>query len=162
MKALATICLLLFIAVPVFAVFQLLHRLETHKVDEGASRRFYEALREEYGLVPEKPKRALTEDERIALAKKISEDPYGNVTAVDVMEKDESDTSEKQGRVSLAKPGDEPAAETEETEEEKNKRLSREKALATVNAMLGSSGQKNKKGDALAELQRTLEKYRKQ
>ncbi|MBP0960994.1 MAG: hypothetical protein IJL67_10940 [Oscillospiraceae bacterium] len=159
MKALATLCLLLFIAIPLFAVFQLLHRLETHKVDEGASRRFYEALREEYGLVT-KPKRALTEDERIALARKISEDPFGDITACDVMEDDPETPSERKV-VSLAKTGEDGAAEAEENEEEKKKRLSREKALATVNAMLDRPG-KNKKGDALAELQRTLEKYRKQ
>jgi len=159
MKALATLCLLLFIAIPLFAVFQLLHRLETHKVDEGASRRFYEALREEYGLVT-KPKRALTEDERIALARKISEDPYADITACDVMEKD-PETSSENKVVSLAKSGEDGADAPEENEEEKRKRLSREKALATVNAMLDRPG-KNKKGDALAELQRTLDKYRKQ
>ena len=159
MKALATLCLLLFIAIPLFAVFQLLHRLETHKVDEGASRRFYEALREEYGLVT-KPKRALTEDERIALARKISEDPYADITACDVMENDPEPSSD-QNKVSLAKSGENTDVSAEESEEEKRKRLSREKALATVNAMLDRSGKKNKKGDALAELQRTLEKYRK-
>jgi hypothetical protein len=158
MKALATLCLLLFIAIPLFAVFQLLHRLETHKVDEGASRRFYEALREEYGLVT-KPKRALTEDERIALARKISEDPFGDITACDVME-DDPETSSEGKVVSLAKSGEDGGAAAEENEEEKRKRLSREKALATVSAMLDRPG-KNKKGDALAELQRTLEKYRK-
>ncbi len=158
MKALATLCLLLFIAIPLFAVFQLLHRLETHKVDEGASRRFYEALREEYGLVT-KPKRALTEDERIALARKISEDPFGDITACDVMEEN-PETSPERKVVSLAKTGEDGTA-PEENEEEKRKRLSREKALATVNAMLDRPG-KNKKGDALAELQRTLEKYRNQ
>ena len=159
MKALATLCLLLFIAIPLFAVFQLLHRLETHKVDEGASRRFYEALREEYGLVT-KPKRALTEDERIALARKISEDPYADITACDVMEKDPEPSSDRKV-VSLVKAGEDGADAPEENEEEKRKRLSREKALATVNAMLDRPG-KNKKGDALAELQRTLDKYRKQ
>ncbi|MBP0977686.1 MAG: hypothetical protein J6P89_05890 [Oscillospiraceae bacterium] len=158
MKALATLCLLLFIAIPLFAVFQLLHRLETHKVDEGASRRFYEALREEYGLVT-KPKRALTEDERIALAKKIAEDPYADITACDVMENDPEPSTDR-NKVSLAKSGENTEISAEESEEEKRKRLSREKALATVSAMLDRPG-KNKKGDALAELQRTLEKYRK-
>ncbi|MBQ5336711.1 MAG: hypothetical protein J6W65_04670 [Oscillospiraceae bacterium] len=158
MKALATLCLLLFIAIPLFAVFQLLHRLETHKVDEGASRRFYEALREEYGLVT-KPKRALTEDERIALARKIAEDPYADITACDVMENDPEPSTDR-NKVSLAKSGENTEISAEESEEEKRKRLSREKALATVSAMLDRPG-KNKKGDALAELQRTLEKYRK-
>lgn len=160
MRALFTVFLIVFIGIIVFAVFQLLHRLDTHKVDEGASRRFYEALREQYGLATEKPRRAMTEEERIALAKKLSEDPFSDVTAADIVnETDSSSASSPEGETE----GETTTEEKPLTAEEEQRKISREEALAKVDAILGSRGSSKKdkkKGSAFSELQITLEKYK--
>lgn len=162
MRGLFTVFLIVFIGIIVFAVFQLLHRLDTNKVDEGASRRFYEALREQYGLATEKPKRALTEEERIALAKKLSEDPFSDVTAADIVNETES-SSGTAGDKAAGNNGT--SEEKPLTPEEEQRKISREEALAKVEAILGSrssSKKDTKKGSAFSELQITLEKYKNQ
>ena len=160
MKALFTLFLIVFIGIIVFAVFQLLHRLDTHKVDEGASRRFYEALREQYGLAMEKPKRAMTEDERIALAKKLSDDPFSDVTAADIVNETENSSGARTEGTASEKTSSE---DKPLTPEEEQRKISREEALAKVDAILGprgSSKKDKKKGSAFSELQITLEKYK--
>lgn len=166
MKALFTLCLLLFISIPLFAVFQLLHRLEHNKVDKDADRKFYEALRQQYGLAdPEpEPRRALTEDERIALAKRISDDPFADVKAEDVMEDIPEETKTAEAAAEKisdnASEGSEVKSPENTSSEQKGSQKSREEALAIVSAMMGSRNKK--KGNALAELQDTLAKYRSQ
>ena len=161
MKGLFTLFLIVFIGIIIFAVFQLLHRLDTHKVDEGASRRFYEALREQYGLATEKPKRALTEEERIALAKKLSEDPYSEVTAADIVNETDSVSGAAADEIPDRK---ETSEEKAVTDEEEQRKIARAEALAKVDAILGSRGSSKKdtkKGSAYSELQIALEKYKK-
>lgn len=174
MRGVLVFLLLAIIAIPVFAVFQLLRRLDQNKVDEGAKERFYEALCEQYGRPSvlsaepeaEKPKRALTEEERIKLAKRLSEDPFSDVTADDIRSEspqEESYDSDNDTVSGNSETGPENRSEkTAEavSEETGTKKMSREEALAMVSNMLGSSNKKTK-GSAYNELQETLNKYRK-
>ena len=115
MKTLFIILLIMLISIPVFAVFLLLHRLEKHKVDEEAPDRFFRALCDEYsvGNSSPKPERVLTEEERIALAKKIAENPFEDVTVDDVIaEQPVEDT------VSEEKPAGEDTESEEKSAEE--------------------------------------------
>lgn len=169
MRLMSLIVVILLLAVPVFAVFLLIHRLEHNTRDEDAGMRFYEALREQYGKNnPEKIKRALTEDERIALAKRISEDPFADVTAADVI----SDEPEEKESAVPEKAGDSEGKSASESVTDTEGKMSREDAVAAVSALLGSSREKNKKGkgrnsrdgglSAMTELEITLAKYRAQ
>lgn len=162
------IVVILLLAVPVFAVFLLLHRLENDTRDKDAGMKFYEALREQYGKnTPEKKKRALTEEERIALAKRISEDPFADVTASDVM----TDEPEAENTAASEEHADN-EKKTVSQEPEAEGKMSREDALAAVTALMGSSREKNKKNkgrnrkdsglSAMTELEITLAKYRSQ
>ncbi|MDO5150175.1 MAG: hypothetical protein ACI4KB_05320 [Oscillospiraceae bacterium] len=171
MQTLFIILLMMLIAIPVFAVFMLLHRLEKHKIDEEAPDRFFRALCDEYsvGNSTQKPERVLTEEERIALAKKIAENPFADVTVNDVItEQSGEDTGPEEKPVGEDTDSEEKSAEENTVSEEKvtsvnaaeEKKLSREEALAMVSTMLGSSRNK-KKGSAFSELQETLSKYSK-
>ena len=160
MQTLFIILLMMLIAIPVFAVFMLLHRLEKHKIDEEAPDRFFRALCDEYsvGNSTQKPERVLTEEERIALAKKIAENPFADVTVNDVItEQSGEDTGPEEKTVGENTVSEEKVTSVNAAEE---KKLSREEALAMVSTMLGSSRNK-KKGSAFSELQETLSKYSK-
>lgn len=148
------------IAIPVFAVFLLLHRLEKNKPDEGAADRFFQALRDAYsvGGSQENSPRALTEAERIELARRIAEDPFADVGVKDIISEQPEETTdleEKKSDPQNFSPDDEPVP----AEESNEKKISREEALAMVSAMMGQ-GRKSK-GSSFAELQKTLDKYSK-
>lgn len=170
MKTLFIILLIMLISIPVFAVFLLLHRLEKHKVDEEAPDRFFRALCDEYsvGNSSPKPERVLTEEERIALAKKIAENPFEDVTVDDVIaEQPVEDTVSEEKPAGEDTESEEKSAEENTVSEEaapedisEEKKMSREEAIAMVSAMLGS-GRNKKKGSAFSELQETLSKYSK-
>lgn len=172
MRLMSLIVVILLLAVPVFAVFLLLHRLENDTRDKDAGMKFYEALREQYGKnTPEKKKRALTEEERIALAKRISEDPFADVTASDVMT-DEPEAENTAASEESADNEKKTVSQEPEAAAEAEGKMSREDALAAVSALMGSSREKNKKNkgrnrkdsglSAMTELEITLAKYRSQ
>lgn len=175
MKMLFYFLIMLLIGIPLFAVFQLLHRLEHNPIDKNSEENFYNALRAQYGLdskeEKEEPKRTLTAQERIELAKRISEDPFADVKASDVMEElpeDETENTVPEGSVSensapeIQKPEiSEPKADSDNAADMAEKpaegKMTREQAIALVSGMLGSD--KKKKGSAYASLQETLAKY---
>lgn len=163
MRTMLVICLIMLIGIPVFAVFQLIHRIENNTHDPLSDEKFYNSLREAYGK-SDKPKRALTDDERIALARKISEDPFADVKAADVMEEfpeeEEAGVNSAEQEKSEQKAQEAPSASEPETEQPQ-RTISREQALAMVSGMLGDKG-RNKKGRALSELQATMAKYKTQ
>lgn len=188
MRLLVTFLWILLVAIPVFAFFKLLRSLENNKVDESAKERFYEALCEQYGRpLPkasktesevQKPKRSLTEEERIALARRLSDDPFAEITASDIISEscDEEKITEPAAESNDIKEENMTAVQQTETvqttsdsekEQAENKKMSRDEALAMVSNILGnskSSKGKNKnkgKGDAYFELQATLNKYKK-
>lgn len=176
MRFVLNFLLLLIIIIPVFAVFQLLRRLDEHKADDGAKDRFFEALCEQYGRpypgntrpeTPE-PKRALTEDERIALAKRLSDDPFADITADDIRaespesEEASADTAEDTSVSDMEVPEESPS-ESEAVQEDEKKTMNREEALRIVSNMLGSSKNKDDrgKGKAYYELQEMINRYKK-
>lgn len=177
MKTLFVVLLIMLIAIPLFAVFQLLHRIEHSNVNKNSDEEFYNALRMQYGLdkEQEKPKRALTADERIALAKRISDDPFADVKAEDVMEELPEETpaaeadkapepaakaSSDDSEVKNEKTAEEAPAQKASEEKPEEGKMTREQAIALVSGMLGSD--KKKKGSAYASLQETLAKYQNQ
>ena len=189
MQVLVTFLWILVVAIPVFALFQLLRRLEKNKVDESAKEKFYEALCEQYGRpLPkasktesevQKPKRSLTEEERIALARRLSDDPFAEITASDIISEscDEEKITESAAEINdikeenitaVQQPETVQTASDSEKEQAENKKMSRDEAIAMVSNILGNSKssskgrKKNKgKGDAYFELQATLNKYKK-
>lgn len=160
MKTLFNLLLIMLIAIPVFAVFLLLHRLEKNKPDEGAADRFFRALCDAYsvGGSPEKSPRALTEEERIELARRIAEDPFADVGVKDIISEqpEEATDPEEKNSDTETLPSD---SETVPSEESTGKKISREEALAMVSAMMGQG--KKSKGSSFAELQKILDKYSK-
>ncbi len=168
MRGLTTFLLLLLLAIPVFAVFLLLRRLETTKRDPDADRKFYEALRAAYYPEEEQKKpRALSDEEKIALARRIAENPDADITAGDIIAESPDPVPEEASpenavseKADSAIAAEAPEQKTALSDEEK-----REKALALVSGLLGSSGKsgkdkKDKGASSRVELEIALAKYR--